>query len=620
MVMCEYRWALVEENGCSEGVVQVSQNSFRVDLRGLVDLLSRNLYSSPRVYVRELLQNAVDAVTARRLEEPTAPARVSFRTPTTTGDGTLQVHDTGVGLTESQVHDFLATIGGSSKRDEFGFSRSEFLGQFGIGLLSCFMIGDAVEVVTRHFKSEQSVRWIGFSDGRYEVSPGPPMPEPGTIVTLRPLPEMRQWVESATVASLVTDYGALLPVEVSVDAAAVTKGALPWANTGSVSQRWARLRDYCQQTFGFEPLAVVDLSVPIAGLTGVAFVLPMPVNPAVRGGHRVYLRRMLMTDSALDLLPEWAFFARCVVDTTQLHPIASREGLYDDELLAATREALGAQLRDWLVRLGQTDPRRLQQFLRVHHLGAKALAVHDLEMLRLVDAWLPFETSFGTTTLADLRARTSEVNYTLTVEEFKQLAGVASAQGVAVVNGGYTYDIEIMERLRLLDPKVKLQQLSAAELAKHFTEPAPDQLAALGGFIQQANAALQLASCRASVRLFDPPAIAALYLVSRDAMRNQEYHQAEQTATPLWRDMLATVGMPATDAGPELVLNLRHPVVQAAVRLPSAELIALAVQALYGQALLSGDHPVRPADKALLDGSFLGLLAWATRGKDSAHG
>ena len=40
-------------------------STFQVDLRGMVDLLSRNLYSGPRVYVRELLQNAVDAIAAQ---------------------------------------------------------------------------------------------------------------------------------------------------------------------------------------------------------------------------------------------------------------------------------------------------------------------------------------------------------------------------------------------------------------------------------------------------------------------------------------------------------------------------------------------------------------------------
>ena len=48
-------------------------HAFQVDLRGLVDLLSHHLYSSPRVYVRELLQNAVDAITARQQALSTKP-------------------------------------------------------------------------------------------------------------------------------------------------------------------------------------------------------------------------------------------------------------------------------------------------------------------------------------------------------------------------------------------------------------------------------------------------------------------------------------------------------------------------------------------------------------------
>ena len=84
--------------------------AFQVDLRGLVDLLSQHLYSSPRVYVRELLQNAVDATTARRLADPSAPAAVRI----VIGDGGLSVSDSGVGLAEADAHQFLATIGSSS--------------------------------------------------------------------------------------------------------------------------------------------------------------------------------------------------------------------------------------------------------------------------------------------------------------------------------------------------------------------------------------------------------------------------------------------------------------------------------------------------------------------------
>jgi molecular chaperone HtpG len=91
------------------------ERAFQVDLRGVVDLLSHHLYASPRVYLRELLQNAVDAITARQLAEPEAPALVSIEPPELTGDGTLRVSDSGIGLTESEVHELLATIGRSFK-------------------------------------------------------------------------------------------------------------------------------------------------------------------------------------------------------------------------------------------------------------------------------------------------------------------------------------------------------------------------------------------------------------------------------------------------------------------------------------------------------------------------
>ena len=126
-------------------------STFQVDLRGMVDLLSRNLYSGPRVYVRELLQNCVDAISARRELDPQAPARISF----TIEGNTLTCADTGIGLTEQEAGTLLSTIGASSKRDELGLARSDFLGQFGIGLLSCFMVSPEIDVRSRSAKRPQ---------------------------------------------------------------------------------------------------------------------------------------------------------------------------------------------------------------------------------------------------------------------------------------------------------------------------------------------------------------------------------------------------------------------------------------------------------------------------------
>ncbi|WP_320068375.1 HSP90 family protein [Micromonospora sp. RTGN7] len=592
--------------------------TFQVDLRGVVDLLSHHLYGSPRVYIRELMQNAVDAITARRATEPDAPALVRIVPPELTGDGTLRVHDTGIGLTEAQVHELLATIGRSSKRDELGFSRHEFLGQFGIGLLSCFMVADEIRVVTRH-ADQPTVFWTGHADGRYavEIAPvGQQRPEPGTTVTLVPRRDADQWFVTATVTDLARLYGSLLPVTVRVGDIVTTAGDPPWPTApGLPADRPALLR-YARRLLGVDPFDVVPLSVPEAGLTGVAFILPTPVNPAARAGHRVYLKRMLLAEHADGLLPDWAFFARCVVDAGELRPTASREALYEDALLTATRDALGEQVRGWLVRLARHDPRRLGEFLQVHHLGVKALALHDDEMLRLVDQWWPMETNVGTLTLAEFRQRHHVLRYAAGLDEFRQLAAVAAAQDLAVVNAGYTYDAELIERLPTVDRSVLIERLDPSDLTTRFEAVDPRVELALRPFLAAAQRALERLGCEVVVRAYDPVSLPALYLVSRSAAFNDQLAATRDKTDELWGGVLDALAASAPPDRPQLVLNHRNPLVRRVTTLDDPELVRLAVEALYGQALLLGHHPIRAADAALLNSSFLGLLGRAVPGRE----
>ncbi|MGW0517440.1 HSP90 family protein [Crossiella sp. NPDC003009] len=586
--------------------------TFQVDLRGVVDLLSHHLYASPRVYLRELLQNAVDAVTARRATDPDAPAGITIDS---TGS-TLTVTDTGIGLTEEQVHELLATIGRSSKRDELGFARHEFLGQFGIGLLSAFLVADEVTVTTRSATGAPAVEWVGRADGTYRFGPAE-RAEPGTTVTLSARPGAESWLAGPTVVELAARYGSMLPFPVTALGQRVAGDGPPWRqDRRPAGERLADLVGYAQDTLGFTPFDVVELDVPQAGLTGVAYVLPFQANPAERAGHRVYLKRMLLTESADGLLPGWAFFARCVIDAAELRPTASREALYDDSLLEETREALGAQLRGWLVGLAATDPARLARFLGIHHLGVKALALHDDDMLALVDEWLPLETNMGRMTLGEFRARHGRIRYTTTAEDFRQLAAVASAQGLAVVNGGYTYDTEIIGRLPALEADLVVQRLEPSDVMTRLSPVDPAEELALRPFLTTAQRALDRLGCEVVLRAFDPPTLSVLYLLDRDAAFQSELKATRAKADQLWAGVLAAFEKPAEDR-PQLVLNHRNPLVRRVCALTDPAMVALAVEALYGQALLLGYHPIRPADAALLNRSFLGLLDSAVPKEDT---
>ncbi|MEU6853784.1 HSP90 family protein [Actinacidiphila alni] len=590
-------------------------HTFQVDLRGLVDLLSHHLYSSPKVYLRELLQNGVDAITARRAADPEAPARVLLRT----GPGSLRVEDTGIGLTEDDVHNLLATIGRSSKRDELetgiASARTEFLGQFGIGLLACFVVADTIRVVSRSARTPDAppVEWCARDDGSYTVRtlPAGARTEPGTTVHLTARPGTADWFEPGRVAAVARDFGSLLPYDVRVDDAPVTDRPPVWQRRyAGASARRVELARHCQEQFGFLPLDAIDLDVPLAGLRGIAYVLPSAVSPAQRAGHRVHLKGMLLTDRADELLPDWAFFVRCVIDTDSLRPTASREHLYADETLAAVRDALGDRIKEWLTALAAGEPDRLGHFLAVHHLGVKTLARHDPELLRVMLPWLPFETTDGQQSLDEFARRHPTVHFTRTVEEFRQVAAIAAAQGMGVVNGGYTYDAELVGLLPRVRPGTPVAELDADTVTAHLDPLDQAEELALAGFLTAARAALDPLDCDVVLRTFHPLSVPALHLDDRAARHERAREEEQDRADDLWAGILGSLRGGAPRA--RLVLNHLNPLVRRICAIEARELVGTSVEALYGQALLMAQRPLRAADTALLNRAFLDLLQWAT--------
>ena len=113
--------------------------------------------------------------------------------------------------------------------------------------------------------------------------------------------------------------------------------------------------------------------------------------------------------------------------------------------LAAARDALGGCLRAYLVGLAEKQPDRLERFLGLHHRAIRALAVEDDEFYRLIIDWLPFETSLGTMAFGEYRTAHDRIRYVADVDSFRQVARVAAAQNLAVINAGHTFDVELLK-------------------------------------------------------------------------------------------------------------------------------------------------------------------------------
>jgi molecular chaperone HtpG len=595
--------------------------NFQVNLRGVIQLLSDHLYSGPHVFLREMLQNAVDAITARQRLEPDCEGEIRFEVMSQTGGPpTLIASDTGIGLTEDEVHQFLATIGESSKRD--ALNRQDFLGQFGIGLLSAFVVSEEIVVITRSARvAARTVEWKGRSDGTYTVRSLAHDMAPGTQVFLRAKQGCEQYFCGDFVRETTAHFGSHLPFPVDVvegESRTRINTIPPWHREfGNRREQTEVFLQYGRETFGVDFLDAVSLRSAVGGVEGVAFVLPFTATLSGKRSHRVFLKNMFLSEQADNLLPEWAFFVRCVVNASDLKPTAAREAFYEDDRLADARDALGDCLRRYLIQLARDDRRLLNRIIELHFLPIKALAVEDDEFFRLFVDWLPFETSLGTMTLGEYFRERTTLRFVPTRDQFRQISGIAASQSLCVVNAGYTYDRDLLDKLPEVFPERQIEEMDATELAQNFDELSLAEREEVFSLVRLAELALQPYQCSVDIRKFAPEQLPALYTINDAATFLRSIDQTRDVADEHWEGLLESISADTQGAAQaQLCLNFRNPLVRRMARMRNRELAQRAIEMLYVQALLLGHYPLKAQEMKVLNQGLLSLIENALHDSD----
>jgi len=113
-------------------------------------VLSVNLYHDPLTFVRELVQNAADAVRIFEKDNPPHPTSRRVQIDVDASTNCLRVTDKGIGMNLFKIRKHLARVGFSFwKQEAPRFDEFYPIGQFGIGILSCFLCADYIQLITR---------------------------------------------------------------------------------------------------------------------------------------------------------------------------------------------------------------------------------------------------------------------------------------------------------------------------------------------------------------------------------------------------------------------------------------------------------------------------------------
>ena len=126
----------------------------------ILPIIKKWLYSEKDIFIRELASNASDAIQKRSILHAQGLAagtpEPKIEICLDKEKRTITVSDTGLGLDEGEAESFLSQIAFSGAEEFIKTYQlnDTFIGHFGLGFFSVFMVADYVEVVSRSYKAD----------------------------------------------------------------------------------------------------------------------------------------------------------------------------------------------------------------------------------------------------------------------------------------------------------------------------------------------------------------------------------------------------------------------------------------------------------------------------------
>ncbi|MGX4588302.1 HSP90 family protein [Paenibacillus chitinolyticus] len=578
--------------------------NFQVNLQGVIDLLSNHLYSDPGVFIRELLQNGIDAVTARKRlgQEFKGEVRVEVFS-----SNTISFSDNGCGLTEEEIEQFLAKIGSSTKREDHDLA-DDYIGQFGVGLLSCFVVSEEIVLITRSSNGEgDSLEWRGKPDGTYSIKKLERQVPVGTTIYLKAKTDYEEYFEFYRLRELLEKYGEFLPTPIILTEDGyelnVNTSIPPW----NMDKQEAM--DFVEETAYSKPMDIISLTSVIGGVKGIASILPYAVSLQDEKKHRVYLKGMLLSDKMSNVLPPWAFFVNGIINTENLRPTASREAFQENDLFFSVRDELGECIKNYLIELSEENQELFKRIVLVHYASIKTMAVEDEELYELFIRHLSFETSFGDLKMAEILENHTHLLVAPTLDEFRQVARVAKAQDLMVINGGYVHDLDLVLNLRNVMDDISVDVLDILEFANRFKELNVMEKQEARPFLDYSNEILWSFQCRSVVRWFEPVDIPVLYNTNQEVNFFKLAEESEKEANPLFAEAVRVIKNELYDQPyARLCYNYNNPIVRKAMESRDLEAQKACIELFYTQALLLGNHPLSPAELSMMNESLFHFM------------
>jgi molecular chaperone HtpG len=337
----------------------LEKGNITIHTENIFPIIKKSLYTDHEIFLRELISNAVDAISKLRMASLSGEVQGELEEPEIVisvdkNNQTLSISDNGIGMTADEIKKYINQVAFSSVEDfieKYGKNADELIGHFGLGFYSAFMVAQKVEIDTLSFKENaQAIHWSCDGSPEFQLTESS-RTKRGTTVTLTLLDEEVEYLEPSRIKQLVKTYSDFMPVAIKFDGETINKQRALWKESPQNLTKEDYLEFYRYlYPFQEEPLLWVHLNTDYPFILNGILYFP-PLKPDVdlnKGSIKLFCNQVFVSDHCEEIIPEFLMPLRGVIDSNDIPLNVSRSALTNHRTVQRISDYIAKKIADRL--------------------------------------------------------------------------------------------------------------------------------------------------------------------------------------------------------------------------------------------------------------------------------
>ncbi|BGI51547.1 MAG: molecular chaperone HtpG [Buchnera aphidicola (Ceratovacuna japonica)] len=348
--------------------MKVEKYSFKSESKQLLNLMIHSLYSNKEIFLRELISNSSDAIEKSRFlllsQEKFSNVNIKYEIKIYLDENKkkIKISDNGIGMKKKEVIKNLGTIAKSGTKSFIKSIKknknNDFIGKFGVGFYSSFIVSKKVYVDTLSIyekNTKKSIIWKSYGDGEYSIEKSKKK-DVGTDVTLFLKDSDSHLTNYYTIKNIIKKYSDHINVPIKVKKYDKKNNTYEWKKINLAESLWTleKKKISKEKYINFYKYITNDNNVPIIwthnkveGNIEYIIILYIPSkapwdiwNREKKNGLKLYVNKVYIMDNVEQFLPNYLRFVKGIIDTKDLPLNVSREILQENKNIEIIKKTI----------------------------------------------------------------------------------------------------------------------------------------------------------------------------------------------------------------------------------------------------------------------------------------